>query len=80
MFKEIEFDKIKYDHILLKFTFNHMPGAYDPDGNHFTRSLMLTPDGKIKYDDIFIKHPIAIAMISTSSIRDLSFVFENNLE
>jgi acetyl esterase/lipase len=69
VFDKIEFDKIKYDHILLEVTYKNRPGGFDPDGNHFTRSLLLTPEGKIKYDDIFIKHPIAIAMISTSDIR-----------
>ena len=74
VFDEIEFDKIKYGHILLEVSFKKRPGGFDPDGSSHIRRLLLTPEGKIKYDDIFIKHPIAIAMISTSNIQGLSFI------
>lgn len=60
VFEEIEFDKIKYDHILLEFSFKKRPGGFDPDGSHHIRSLLLTPKGKIKYDDIFIKHQLLL--------------------
>ena len=69
--KGIDLKDIEEGHISLGFTYviyGKVPyGEYLPLRPR--RWLLLTPDGKIKYDSILVKHPIEVAEIAVSYIN-----------